>query len=314
MPSPEHLLLALTLDLVIGDPRRLPHPVQLIGLLISLFERLLHRWRQPWISMAAGLATVLLAAAVPTIAVVLALSLLPQSLAALLSVYLVFSFLALRSLDDHARRTAQALIRGDLESARSLLSRIVGRDCASLDQQGVMRALIETVSENLSDGLTAPLFWLAVGGVPAMTAYKCVNTLDSMIGYRNPRYLHFGKAAARLDDAANLLPARLTAMILLLAAAVLPGLSSRKGWRILLRDRRRHSSPNAGFPEAAAAGALGVRLGGPSFYAGKRVEKPWIGDEDRPASCQLWPLLRRLLYLSAFVAYALTAAVLWLRT
>ena len=264
--------------------------------------------------MAAGLATVLLAAAVPTIAVVLALSLLPQSLAALLSVYLVFSFLALRSLDDHARRTAQALIRGDLESARSLLSRIVGRDCASLDQQGVMRALIETVSENLSDGLTAPLFWLAVGGVPAMTAYKCVNTLDSMIGYRNPRYLHFGKAAARLDDAANLLPARLTAMILLLAAAVLPGLSSRKGWRILLRDRRRHSSPNAGFPEAAAAGALGVRLGGPSFYAGKRVEKPWIGDEDRPASCQLWPLLRRLLYLSAFVAYALTAAVLWLRT
>ena len=177
--------------------------------------------------------------------------------------------LAQRSLDDHVRPVASALERGELEAARGAVGRIVGRDTAALDEAGVARAAVESLSESFCDGVAAPLFWLLLLGLPGLWAYKALNTADSMIGHREPRWRAFGWAAARADDVANLLPARIGAVLICLAGG--------RGWRVLWRDARRHASPNAGWTEAAMAGALGVRLAGPVAYDGVVADKAWIG-------------------------------------
>jgi adenosylcobinamide-phosphate synthase len=202
-------------------------------------------------------------------------------------VYLVATTIALRELVSSAKLVLTFMKQGDLVTARSNLSMIVGRDTQNLDEDGVLRAVIETVSENLSDGVIAPLFYLAIGGLPLAIAYKAINTLDSMVGYKNEKYLSFGWAAARLDDLANFIPARLTGLLIVLftfcyflarkpGSALSPALDS---FRVMRRDGRNHTSPNSGIPEAAMAGALGVRLGGPSTYGGVLIQKPFIGDD-----------------------------------
>lgn len=213
----------------------------------------------------------------------------------IVAAYISWTCLAARSLHSQSRLVADALAKGDLNEARLRLSYIVGRDTAALDEPAIWRATVETVAENSSDGVIAPLLYLLLGGPSLAIAYKAINTLDSMVGYKNDRYRYFGWAAARCDDLVNYLPARLTGILMVLAAP-LTGLSMGGAWRIMLRDGRNHASPNSGIPEAAAAGALGVQLGGNSSYAGTMVAKPTIGDPHRPLTQGAYAGVVRLMY------------------
>jgi adenosylcobinamide-phosphate synthase len=281
-------LAAATLDAVVGDPEALPHPVRVIGFAIAQGERLLrpHKTRgnsahspkstgQARYDLAAGaiLTFTTVAGAYSLTRLILDQTRrLHPRFGDAVEVLLASTCLAARNLDDEARQVLRALMAGDLALARQRLSRIVGRDTQTLDTHGIARALIETLAESACDGVVAPLFYLALGGVPLAMAFKAVSTLDSMIGHRDPSYLYFGRVAARLDDAANLIPARLTAMFLLTLAPARLAVTSAL-WR---RDARKHLSPNAGHPEAAMAAMLSVRLGGPSTYAGEPHAAPLL--------------------------------------
>ncbi len=265
---------AVALDWAIGDPRWLPHPVVGMGRVIAAWER---RFWSPapaaaWLS---GLALTAGLVAGSAAAADRLLALLPPPIATAAALLLGAQTLAVRGLAAEATAVLGQLDVGDLEGARRQVARIVGRDVDRLDAQGVLRATAETVAESASDGVVAPLAYLVMGGVPAALAYKAVSTLDSMIGHHGGRYEWFGKVAARLDDLANWLPARLT-VLALAAASPAVGLHGRAALVCALRQGRRHPSPNAGYSEAAAAGALGTRLGGPSTYAGEVVDKPWL--------------------------------------
>lgn len=304
------LVTSVILDLLLGDPRRLPHPVAGIGMMISGLEKLLLR-----LVRNERLGGVLLLFAVVGTTYVLVAFLLKGAhavshyLGVAVAVWLSFTCLALRSLHRESKLVADRLCAGDLEGARRELSRIVGRDTEHLNEQEIWRALVETVSENTSDGVIAPLFYLMLGGPALGLAYKAVNTLDSMVGYKNERYIRFGWASARFDDLANWLPARITGL-LMTAAAPLVGLSGRHALRVMLRDGRNHSSPNSGIPEAAAAGALGVRLGGANSYFGVLVEKPTIGDAAEPLSVESYRGAVRLMYASTALLLAIWGSVI----
>lgn len=279
--------LAQLIDGVIGDPdwlwRRWRHPVCWIGDLIAGLERPLN---QPLRSFGtrrlAGLLA-LLVLLVVTLAATLPLAWGLRSLPYgwVVEAVLAAILIAQRSLHDHVAAVAVALVRDGLAGGRRAVSAIVGRDPETLDEAGVGRAALESLAENFSDGVVAPIFWLAIGGLPGIALYKAINTADSMIGHRNERYHAFGWAAARLDDLVNLPASRLTALLLLAAAASHPQASARAGWRALWRDARHHRSPNAGWPEAVMAGALGLRLAGPRRYGGSLVEDHWMGDGRR---------------------------------
>jgi adenosylcobinamide-phosphate synthase len=279
-------LLALVLDAAIGWPqslyRRLGHPVGAFARIIDLAER---RWNDPSRSdgdrRMAGVATVLITLAIAggTGWVLQSLLLaIAGSCAWPLIALLAWPGLAQRSLCDHVRPVAEALERQDIAAARAAVGMVVGRDTADLDEAGVARAAIESLAESFCDGVVAPLFWLLVLGLPGIWAYKAINTADSMIGHREERWCAFGWAAARTDDVMNFVPARLAGLLICL--------SGRRGWRILWRDASNHASPNAGWPEAAMAGVLRLRLAGPIAYDGILSPKPWIGEGDRPASAR----------------------------
>lgn len=303
---------ALALDLVLGDPRCLPHPVVFIGRLIDRLEALLSALQRH--RRFAGVLLVILtlavcgAAAWGGLRLAAAVHPLLGSLAAL---WLAFTTLALRSLHVESREVVRHLEAGRLEEARRALSLIVGRDTAALDEEGILKACIETVAENTSDGIVAPLCYLFLGGPVLAVLYKAANTLDSMVGYRNERYRELGWAAARLDDLLNLVPARLTGALMVLAAFPLR-LNPWAALSILRRDARKPASPNAGFPEAAVAGALGVQLGGAACYFGRRVEKPSLGDPDRPVTLACYRATVRLMYLTTFLTLILGMVLQWL--
>jgi adenosylcobinamide-phosphate synthase len=303
--DPLVLVSAIALDILLGDPRRIPHPVVGIGRMISSMEKLLRRMLGN-----ERLGGVLLLIGVVGLTLLLSLLLVIGSAALhraagfAVSVWLSYTCLAARSLHRESKLVAVHLEAGDIEGARTFLSRIVGRDTGHLDEPEIWRALVETVAENTSDGVIAPLFYLMLGGPALGLAYKAVNTLDSMVGYKNERYIRFGWASARFDDLANWLPARITGM-LIASAAPLAGLSGRNSLRIMLRDGGNHSSPNSGIPEAAAAGALGVMLGGTNSYFGKAVLKPTIGDPVRMLSGESYRGAIRLMYGSAALFTAL---------
>ncbi len=272
--TPARLALAYTLDLVAGDPEWFPHPVRFFGGLIRAGERLLGSFRgTPFRDTVSGAA---LTGAVVAIAWASG-----RTRTAATQVVLAWTTLATRCLLDEARSVVRALEAGNLAVARARLRRIVGRDTAGLDESEIARAVIETLAESACDGIVAPLFWLSTGGLSAAMAYKAVNTLDSMIGHREPPYRHFGSVAARLDDAVNLVPARLTALAVV-AAARLHGGEALRAWEVWRRDGARHASPNAGQSEAAMAGALDVRLGGLNFYDRHPQDAPLLGAEGRP--------------------------------
>ncbi|BCS54914.1 adenosylcobinamide-phosphate synthase CbiB [Geobacter sp. SVR] len=295
-PDPAVIVPALLLDLMLGDPRWLPHPVVLIGRTITFLEDRLRALisNERLAGVLLLLLTVTGTVAVTWLALVGAASLSPLAGTAA-AVAISYTCLAARSLHRESAVVARALLAGDIQAARRNLSYIVGRDTADLDEPEIWRALVETVAENTCDGVIAPLFWLCLGGPLAGMAFKAVSTLDSMVGYRNERYLHFGWASARMDDLANFIPARLTALLMIVVAP-LTGLSLRNALRVTLRDRLKHPSPNSAHPEAAAAGALGVRLGGPSRYGGKPSWKEYIGDPHKPLNRDAYAAMIRLMY------------------
>ena len=297
------------LDLLLADPAWMPHPVVGMGRAITALEKLLRRLfpATPAGERAAGrvLAAVLPVGTFALTAGALALAYRLHP-AAGFALELLWSWqaLALRGLAGESGKVYADLARGDLPAARKAVSRIVGRDTAALTAEGVTKAAVETVAENFSDGVAAPLFYLLIGGAPLGLAYKAVNTMDSMVGYKNKTYLHFGRAAARLDDAANFLPSRLAAL-LWIGAAGLAGFDGRGAWRIWRRDRLRHASPNSAQTESACAGALGVQLAGPAWYFGEYYDKPTIGDDTRPVEPADILRADRMLYLAGFLALGL---------
>jgi adenosylcobinamide-phosphate synthase len=305
------LLAAAILDLMVGDPRWLPHPIRWMGLAINRGEGVFRRLPLPPVVsgglLAAGL--VLGTGVIAWSLVALAAMLHPWAGVAV-ELILLFYCLSARSLADAAMGVWRALVRGDLVEGRRAVAMIVGRETGALDDEGVARAAVETVAENLVDGILAPLFWAVLGGAPLALAYKMTNTLDSMIGYKNDRYRSFGKVAARMDDVANWLPARLSPPLVCLAAALL-NQSGRRAWRLARQDGHRHSSPNAGRPEAAFAGALNVRLGGPSRYHGRWVDKPIIGRGRRAVTAADIPRAVDLMWLSAVLGVLLAVGVRW---
>lgn len=302
------LFAACLLDLLFGDPRWLPHPVRLIGWFAARMEQLTRRL--PLSERSSGSVTVLLVLLTTGCACAAPLLLTaqgPRPLFLACAVLLLYTTLAARDLVRHAMQVHAALGDG-IEAARRQVGMIVGRDTEQLDEPAVIRACVESVAENMSDGITAPLFWSATGAVLALPAggdapaacavvaamlYKAASTMDSMFGYKNERYAQFGFCPARLDDLANFLPARLSGFALALTAPLASG-SLSNAWRILWRDCRNHASPNSGWPEAAAAGALGIQLGGESSYFGITVHKPLIGDPRKPLTRQQIVLVCRL--------------------
>lgn len=279
-------LVALVIDASLGYPQWLfasiGHPVSWIGRLIAWCEA---RWNPPRYSFAVRrlngaitLFVVLAATAVACTGLVELLNwIVPAPFSALLVGIAASTLIAQRSLDEHVARVATALDEGGLDAGRRAVGQIVGRDTANLDEAAVCRAAVESLAENYSDGVVAPIFWLLVGGLPGCGLYKAINTADSMIGHKRERYRAFGWAAARLDDLVNLPASRLTALLLVAAAAIVPGADARAAARAVFSDARRHRSPNAGWPEAATAGALGFALAGPRSYAGAPVDDAWMG-------------------------------------
>ncbi len=281
--APDALIIpsAYLLDLLLGDPRWLPHPVRWMGRYIESFERWVRPClRTPLLERAGGILLLLTLSALSFSIPWMILEALDGWVRWLLAVLMAYTTLAARSLHREVEGVVEALGRSEGE-AKARLSMIVGRDTAPLDREGVLRATVETLSENASDGVIAPLFYLLLGGPPLAMAYKAVSTLDSMVGYRDERYLHFGWASARADDVMNYIPARITALFMLLSSFLL-GLDWRRGLVTLLREGRKHPSPNAGLPEAVASGVLGVRLGGGAYYRGVYHRKPAIGEDLGP--------------------------------
>ena len=274
--------LGFLLDAALGDPHGFPHPVRWIGRLISALEKFLRARfpKSPRGERTAGrllaLLTVLISAGAAWGLLWFSRRLLGRWAALAVETVLCYWLIAARSLRDESMKVHAAFAAGDLPGARRAVSMIVGRDTAMLSEEGVAKAAVETVAENTGDGVVAPLFFLALGGAPLGFLYKAVNTLDSMVGYKNDRYREFGRCSAKLDDLLNWIPARLSAL-LMIAAAALCGLDARGAARIWRRDRRNHQSPNSAQTEAACAGALGVRLAGDACYGGVPVKKPTIG-------------------------------------
>jgi len=281
-------LLAMLIELCVGYPERLTraigHPVTWIGRLIGQCDRYLNAEMASGLRrMMGALAIVALLAVIGAIAFVVQILLLrlPYGLIALAAV--ASTMIAQRSLHRYVANVASALDREGLDAGRAAVSHIVGRDTAELDRAGVARAAIESLAENFSDAVVAPVFWLLVAGLPGVALYKAINTADSMIGHRTPRHADFGWAAARLDDLVNLPASRLAALLLIAAAALRQGASGATAWRTVWHDAARHRSPNAGYPEAAIAGALGLSLAGPRVYGGVRIADAFMGDGRREA-------------------------------
>ncbi|MBI3602955.1 MAG: cobalamin biosynthesis protein CobD [Nitrospirae bacterium] len=309
------ILLACLLDAALGDPRWFPHPVRLMGWAIAWCdERVRPVLRSPAGEWVAG---IVLAVGLPIL--VYAVGWLAIEMAGRVhwafgrgaEVVLACTTLAARDLADHALSVVRALDAGRLQGAREAVSRIVGRDTAELSESDVARATVETIAESTSDGVIAPLFYMVIGGAPLALAYKAVNTLDSMIGHRDVKHRYFGWASAKCDDGANWIPARVTAVLLVLSG----GLTFRsadtvwRAWRILVRDGKQHPSPNSGRPEAAMAGVLGVQLGGTNVYDGVPSARPLLGDPGAPLGAQHIRSALRLMTLSVLLAAGLAAVV-----
>ena len=307
------VIAGFVLDLALGDPRWLPHPVVTMGRAISRAEGPL-RHVFPQTPSGARWAGRVLAVALPVLfglatwAVLALLGAVHPALRFIAEAWISYQLLAACELRRQSMAVARAFSDGGLAAARDAVGRIVGRDTSVLDAAGVARAAVETVAENASDGVIAPLFYLMIGGAPLGMAYKAVNTLDSMVGYKNDRYLDFGRASAKLDDALNWVPSRLAALFMV-AACPIVRLDARGAWRIWRRDRRRHASPNSAQTESACAGALGLRLAGPAVYFGKLVDKPTIGDASRAIEWADIARANRLMLAASVCALVVFAAV-----
>lgn len=310
------VVLGFLLDLCLGDPRWLYHPVRVIGHEITFLEKILRKIfpkNKKGERIGGGclvVGIVALAAVIPWLLLRLAYGY-QIWLGVLLESFMCYQLLAARSLRDESKTVYDALKTGDLEKGRYAVSMIVGRDTQNLTVQGVTKAAVETVAENTSDGIIAPLFYMMIGGAVGGFAYKSVNTMDSMVGYKNEKYQYFGTAAAKLDDVLNYIPARLSAW-LMIAGAWLCGMDGKNAKKIYLRDRKKHASPNSAHTEAVMAGALDIQLAGDAWYFGKLHKKPYIGDPIREVEIEDILRSHRLMYMGTILALVVFGAVRWI--
>lgn len=307
------LLIGFGIDLLVGDPHSIPHPVVGIGKLISFLEKGLRRMfpKTDGGEIAAGAVLWILVAVTCTVIPIGILFLchkISPWLRLTVESIMCWQILATKALKDESMKVYTALESGDLEKSRHAVSMIVGRDTARLDDAGVTRAAVETVAENTSDGVVAPMLFLALGGAPLGFFYKAVNTMDSMLGYVEPPYKNIGLVPAKMDDLANFIPSRLSAL-LMIAAGFLLGFDAKNGWQIFRRDRFNHASPNSAQTESVCAGLLGVRLAGDAWYHGVLHKKKYIGDANREITHRDIILVCRLLYLTAFLTLLLCTLV-----
>ena len=304
------LLVGFLIDLVLGDPYCLPHPVRAIGSLISQLERAVRKHfagnlRFGGVVLALAVLTVTSGAAWMVLYAAYRISVwIGIAAESVMCYYLI----APKCLRDESMKVCRALEEKDTEKARKAVSMIVGRDTGRLDAAGITRAAVETVAENTSDGVTAPMLFIAFGGAALGFFYKAVNTMDSMIGYRNEKYTDLGRFTARLDDAVNYLPSRITAIVMILSAYLL-GYDGRNAYRIWRRDRRKHASPNSAQTESVCAGALGVRLAGDAYYFGELHRKEYIGDDKRPVEAEDIRRANRLMYCTSVIVLALSVII-----
>ncbi|CAG9620233.1 adenosylcobinamide-phosphate synthase CbiB [Sutcliffiella rhizosphaerae] len=275
------LLGAVLLDLLMGDPRWLPHPVVQMGKLITSLDK---SWNKGSYKKQKGVllaTTVVITVYALTFAIVFVAHQLSFWAGLAVEIYLVSTTIAIKGLSDAGKNVLKPLLTGNIGEARKSLSMIVGRDTETLSECEVVRGTVETVAENTVDGITAPLFWALIGGAPLAMAYRAINTLDSMVGYKSEKYLQFGWASARLDDLANFLPARLTALTMWFMSIFIKNSKRKTAWMITWRDARKHPSPNSGWPEAMTAGLMGIQLGGINYYRGVKSDRARMGDPMR---------------------------------
>ena len=295
------LLTGFALDMIFGDPYSFPHIVRWMGTLIAALDKRLRRTVSGGILLVCIVASV--CAGVPFALLSLCYRIIPPA-GYILESFLCWQLLAAKQLKIESMKVYDSLNKNDVESARKHVAMIVGRDTAALDAAGITRAAVETVAENASDGVSAPLIYIMLGGAALGCLYKAVNTMDSMVGYKNDKYINFGRASAKLDDVLNYIPSRVCAL-LMIAAAFLLRVDGKGAFRIWRRDRREHASPNSAQTEAVCAGALGIRLAGPVSYFGKTQNKPYIGDAARPIQADDIPRANRLMYGASALTLAL---------
>ncbi len=310
------LIVGFLLDLLFGDPVWLPHPVRFMGDAIAKSELFLRRLF-PETRRGEFWGGVILAICIPGVSFGISFvflylcGLIHPILRFAVETFLCYQIFACKSLKTESMKVYEQVAKSDLTAAREAVGRIVGRDTAGLTMEGVIKAAVETVAENTSDGVIAPLFFMAAGGAPLGLLYKAINTMDSMVGYKNEKYISFGKASARLDDIANFIPSRLAALLMIVSAFLL-GYDGKNAWRIFQRDRFNHTSPNSAQTESVCAGALNVQLAGNAFYFGKLYHKKTIGDALRPVEAQDIVRANRLLYGTSLLAALLCGGVILL--
>jgi adenosylcobinamide-phosphate synthase len=314
--TPVMLIMMVMADIIFGDyPLPFPHPVVLIGRLIDVLENWFypHQKRDEESEVIAGAILVMIVCLLTfllTLAIIKTAYMVWSPLGFLVVLFLGYTTLASTGLAREAIKVLKLLEKEGEEEAGKVLSMIVGRDTAALDGEEILKAVVETVAENISDAVIAPLFFLLLGGVPLAMTYKAVNTMDSMIGYRNDRYGNFGRVAARFDDLANFIPARLSGVLIIIAGWML-GYNPKRGWRIMKKYHHVHKSPNCGYPEAAMAGILGIELGGPSSYFGEVVDKGVIGESVTPIHARQVKAAVHVLYICTLLMLSMGLWLLW---
>ena len=305
------------LDLIFGDPHSLPHPICLIGNFISFLERNLRKifgFSNNGLLFGGGVLVLIVISTcfVLPYALLYLAGMVNPWLAFALETLMFYQIFATKCLRDESMKVYYALQKGDLDEARLMLSWIVGRDTKNLSEAEVTKGAVETIAENTADGIIAPMFYMFLGGASLAFLYKGINTMDSMVGYKNEKYLYFGRCAAKLDDVANFIPARITGL-LMIGAAYFLNLDAERAWKIFRRDRYNHLSPNSAMTESVAAGALNIQLGGGHFYFGKWVHKDTIGDDIRPVKAEDIVATNNLLYMTAILSLILFTLIYLLR-
>ncbi|NME81922.1 cobalamin biosynthesis protein [Clostridium sp. SM-530-WT-3G] len=304
------LTIGFILDLIIGDPNNPVHPVRIIGKLCSFLEKIMRKIFKNSLKLA-GLIVWILTVTISFLVVFFIVNAARKFnlyFGIILEGVIIYTCISSKGLVVEGRKVIKYLLKNDIEGARKQLSYIVGRDTQNLDEKGIVRAVVETIAENMSDGVIAPIFYAGIFGAPLAMAYKAVNTMDSMFGYKNDKYMEFGFFPAKLDDVFNYIPARITGTIIVISSFILR-YDYKNSFKIYKRDRYNHTSPNSAHPEAAMAGALDVQLGGANYYFGKLAEKPTIGDKLKEIEIKDVESTTKILYLSAFISYIMMIAV-----
>ena len=298
--------IAYVLDLIFGDPQNVVHPVQVIGKIISAGEKVLLRKKYKF--LAGAVLNIFTVSITYTLMYLISKSVKISVFFMIIEIYLMYTIFSINSLAREGNRVYRILKEGDIEKARKDLSYLVSRDTEMMDEKMIIRSTMETISENTVDGIVAPMFYMFLGGMPLAMAYKAINTLDSMVGYKNEKYMDFGKFSAKVDDAVNFIPARITGILIVLASMIL-GYDYKNSLKIFIRDRKNHSSPNSAHSEASVAGALGVQFGGKVSYFGKEIDKPTIGDKTKEFELEDIRKNIRIMYVTSFLSLVIFSLI-----